>query len=88
MKYSKIARGRRVTKQITESDKGWSVMLKEESLLPRRTLYVYHLFINRDYAVSHSHFKYRIGRAGAKWLKYTQQRKLSREEFEELVVPP
>ena len=87
MKYSKIERGRRVTKQVTEAVKGWSIMVKEESLVPRRTLYVYHFFITRDYTVSHSHFKYRVGRGGAKWLKYAKQRRLSREEFEQLVAP-
>ena len=40
---------------------GYSVVIKEERVAPRRyTMYVYHMFITFDFVLFYAHFKYKV----------------------------
>lgn len=77
----------RLTIHYREAPDGYSIVIKEERLFPRRrTVYVYHIFINRQLVVKHAHYKYISDEPPAtRWLELEEGTEISPEQLASLL---
>ena len=65
---------------------GYSIVIKEERVAPRRyTMYVYHMFITFDFVLVHAHFKYKVETPIRWWLNLKVGERLSLEKLFKLL---